>query len=497
MISLDPIFKNHIVFQCDKPVVMTGSTFPLNELTVELDGEHYNAQADHYGCFSVSLGCHSAGGPFRIRITAGREETVIEDVLFGDVWLAGGQSNMELRLEDCDALEITDEQFLSEIRFYDTSASSCHEWINCDENSRLKMSAVAYYFACEIRRNTGHPVGIIESCIGGTSIASWISKAALNNSNAGLSYMEEFRKQTEGITEETYRKQLADFKKKADAWNADTKKFRREHPEKSWTEILKAFGTAPWPEPVWNDSPFCPGYPFETMIRPVTVCSIKGFLYYQGEADTWNYKNYPELMELLICEWRSAWKDDALPFLFVQLPMFRFSDSPEDYDWANQRLSQDRVAKTVPNAHMAVLTDQGELDNIHPTSKRPVGERLAKLALRYVYGLPVEAEAPEADRIVYENGEIRIKFINTGGSLVCADAYVKAFEISVGRECFEPIDGRVNGDCVILYMKREQSSAINKIGIIKVRYAFAAFCEVNLFGVNGLPAKSFCIQIGI
>lgn len=496
MISLDSIFRNHAVLQCGKPVALTGTAPALSELKAVLDGECYIAHTGQDGRFYVPLGSHPAGGPFHVSISSGEEELVLEDVLFGDVWIAGGQSNMEMKLEDCDLSEITDEPFLSDIRYYNTAEGAPEGWVCCDEDSRLKMSAAAYHFACRVREKAGHPVGIIEGCIGGTSIASWIPEEILKKSDVGRPYIEDFNKQIEGVTERQYRDDLASFKLRADAWNEDTKSYRRKHPDKSWAEVLEVFGTAPWPEPIWYDSPFCPGYPYRTMIEPVTVCPAKGFIFYQGEADAWNYRNYPELMRMLIGEWRRAWKDETLPFLFVQLPMFRFSASPEDFNWANQRLAQKKAAETVPNTYMAVMTDQGELDNIHPVSKRPAGERLARLALRYVYGIPVEADAPKAGEIVLEDGLIRIEFENTGGALRCDGDEVKAFEVSFDGECFRPASGSVDGNYVLLHAadgRREKTES----GVFSVRYAFASFCETNLYGVNGLPAMPFSAVIQV
>ena len=131
-------------------------------------------------------------------------------------------------------------------------------------------------------------------------------------------------------------------------------------------------------------NPFRPTGLYDTMLMRVCPYTLRGFLYYQGESDDHKPDSYYELFTALIKLWRTNWGDDDLPFILTQLPMFRYAHDPDYKHWAKIRSAQMRAYRTVKNTGMAVILDCGELDNIHPTDKKPVGERLCLQAEKLV-----------------------------------------------------------------------------------------------------------------
>ena len=487
MLALSPVFRDHMILQRNKPVRITGTASPCAAILVRFDQAFFYTDSDRSGNWTVKVPPHDIGGdPHEIYVISEGEELRISDVLFGDVWVAGGQSNMELRLQNCDQKELQSvSKKNTSIRFYSASDGKNARWYICNASDRLKMSGVAFYFANEVFMLTKIPIGIIDCSYGGSSISNWISTGTLEKTEVGRTYIKKYESAAKDVTYEQYLHALSEFKSKADDWNEKTINYRLDHPESSWKQILDIYGMAPWPEPVGPGSPFCPGALYDTMLMPLCSLSIAGFLFYQGEADAYNHRYYADLMRQMVFDWRAIWKDEALPFLFVQLPMFRFSSDAEDYNWPNQRLAQERAAQIIPHAYMAVVTDQGEMDNIHPTSKKDVGERLAKLALRYIYGLNIEAEAPGPDRVYRDlPDKLRIDFRNTGGRLVSKGDEIKTLEISEDGGDFHAANAKIDRNSLIIDV---DPGSVHFV----IRYAWASFCTINIWGSNGLPLRTF------
>jgi sialate O-acetylesterase len=125
---------------------------------------------------------------------------------------------------------------------------------------------------------------------------------------------------------------------------------------------------------------------YNAMIAPLVNYSIKGFLWYQGEANTGRASEYYNMFSALIKDWRNKWQQGNLPFLYVQLPNFmEVNYAPSESQWASLREAQLKTL-SVPNTAMAVAIDLGEWNDIHPDRKKEVGDRLALLAENMVYG---------------------------------------------------------------------------------------------------------------
>ena len=430
----------------------------------------------------------------RLVIAAGTETFAAEDVSIGEVFLAGGQSNMELELRSADeGKEIIRTHNDPQLRFFNVpriavegpehrKANDAARWHAAAPGQGGENSAVASFFAAKLReKNPEIPVGIIGCYWGGTSVTCWIGEEALRTTAEGARYLDEYAALCAGKTMEAWQREDKRFWETMDLWNKTVAEYQQAHPDAPWKEVERVCGPAPWNPPPGPGSPFRPAGLAVTMVREVIPAALTGILYYQGEQDAGATEQYDTLMILLIRRWRALFRDAELPFLFVQLPMWVDWGAEDTRSWAGLRLAQAAVRDTVRNTGMVCLLDQGEYGVIHPTNKRPVGERLAELAGAMLYGsgqvspraagkytegniLTVALSAPVAVR---GGGEAELlEIAGETGEYVPAEAEIR------GRELRLRADG----------VKRP----------VRARYAWTDYSDrVNLFGENGLPLEPF------
>jgi sialate O-acetylesterase len=226
---------------------------------------------------------------------------------------------------------------------------------------------------------------------------------------------------------------------------------------------------------------------YNTMVAPATKARIKGFVWYQGEANSGNPRDYRQLLSALIADWRNQWQQGELPFLFVQLPNFmEVQYSPAESQWAELREAQLR-ALSVPGTAMVVTIDIGEWNDIHPLDKKDVGERLALAARHLAYGEDVLVfSGPIYQSARVDGNKIIVRFSHTGsGLLVKGGGELSGFAIAGVDKHFVWADARVEGDSVIV-------SSDEVAAPLYVRYAWADNPEdANLYNVEGLPASPF------
>ena len=193
-LQLARIFGNGVVLQRDARLPVWGAGAPGSSVSLSMAGQKVRATVDATGAWRGEFSPFAAGGPYKLIVSAGNDSIVIDDVLVGDVWLASGQSNMEWRLQDADggaqAAANAHDDKLREFKV-PTSWSWTAErelaggaWASADAQHAGRFSAVAYFFARELRQSVGVPIGIVNSTWGGSAIAPWISRAALGLDDA-------------------------------------------------------------------------------------------------------------------------------------------------------------------------------------------------------------------------------------------------------------------------------------------------------------------------
>lgn len=225
---------------------------------------------------------------------------------------------------------------------------------------------------------------------------------------------------------------------------------------------------------------------YNAMIAPLINYTIKGFLWYQGEANSGRADEYAKLQPAQIIDWRNKWGQGELPFFFVQLPGFMdLNFLPSESQWAALRESQMK-SLAVPNTGMAVAIDLGEWNDIHPDNKKDVGERLALIAMNKVYGENIVYSGPIFQSATIDGNKITISFTHTGSGLVTNDGgELNQFAIAGADKKFVWAKARIEGDRVIVW--NDDISAL-----MYVRYAWADNPDgANLFNKEGLPASPF------
>jgi len=225
---------------------------------------------------------------------------------------------------------------------------------------------------------------------------------------------------------------------------------------------------------------------YNTMVAPAINFAIKGFLWYQGEANTVRPADYSRIMTALITDWRSKWNLGTLPFIYVQLPNFmEVAYYPTDSQWAELR-EQQLLTLSVPNTAMVVTIDLGEWNDIHPLNKKDVGERLALASEKLAYGENVVFAGPTYQSSSVTGNKITISFTNTGSGLMVKDGGEPAqFAIAGEDKHFVWANASIKGDKVIVWND-------NILNPLFVRYAWADNPEgANLYNKEGLPASPF------
>ncbi len=479
-VRLPRVIDSHMVLQRDKPLAIWGQADPGERVTVTLAGATRSATANDSGEWSVTLPAMAAGGPHTMTV-AGNTTLTLTDILIGEVWVGSGQSNMQWSVAasaNRDA-EIAAADFprirlflvpnvLSGIPKRDVNAT----WTPCSPASIPGFSAVLYYFGRHLHRELDVPVGLIASAWGGSRIEPWTPPPGF----AGVERLADLS--------ETVRKTRLEY---LDGLAASV----RDRPEmKRWVEAAARAARNNELAPVPPEFEFPPhplaGWPsptsmFNAMIHPVVPFTLRGAIWYQGESNLADGMLYAHKMRALVEGWRKVWKDDTLSFYWAQLAPFNYGGDPHRLPriWEAQR-----VAMSMPRTGMAVITDIGNLRDIHPRNKQDVGRRLALWALAKDYGREIVHSGPIYRSMEIEEGAIRVHFDHVGSGLESRDGKaLDWFEIA-GDGDYVPARAVIDGATVVVSSESVPEPTA-------VRFAWSQLAEPNLRNREGLPACPF------
>ncbi|MEO7598018.1 MAG: sialate O-acetylesterase, partial [Opitutus sp.] len=417
--------------------------------------------------------------PNDLIVTGKDSNALISDVLVGEVWLASGQSNMEwpvaLLRDDEKETAMIDLPLVRQLKVEHEVAGApadlvaTSKWESASPETVGEFTAVGYFFARELQRKLGVPVGIINSSWGGTAIEAWMSEAALRTTSHGAAIDARWQQ----AVSEWPPERVARHHAENEAWQKAQEEAR----------ATRTKNPLPWPPPpATDDSPARPSGLFNAMIAPLQPVALRGFLWYQGESNVGRAAEYTELQMALIRSWRANWGDDSLPFYFVQLPNYA-NGNPGGRDWARLREAQAKVLE-VSGTAMAVTIDVGDPDDIHPTTKMEVGRRLALLAKAQLHGIPGDTAGPVFAAATREGSTLRITFSQAGSGLVAHHKPVQSLEIAGEDRVFHVGVGRIDRNMLIV-------SSPNVKEPVAVRYAWSNAPEANLYDGAGLPAMPF------
>lgn len=233
------------------------------------------------------------------------------------------------------------------------------------------------------------------------------------------------------------------------------------------------------------DNPFIPTVLYNAMIRPLVPYAVKGAIWYQGENNAPCAYRYRDLLPQMIASWRNDW-NSQFPFLIVQLANYmQRKDQPAESEWAELREAQLLTSETVAGSGLAVAVDVGLADDIHPTDKQTVGQRLSLVARRVAYGENIASSGPLYQSHKIEGGAIRLTFAHADGGLKARDGgKLTGFAIAGADHKFHWADARIEGNDIVV-------SSADVPMPLAVRYAWADNPDCNLYNGAGLPASPF------
>lgn len=401
--------------------------------------------------------------PQEILIYSERDSVKLKDVLIGEVWLCGGQSNMDMEMKPVlpwlkGVLDYEKEIAAAnypQVRLLDIKSSfaknpaeDCEsEWKICDTAHAKDFSAVAYYFGRELFNRLHVPIGLITSTVGGTACQAWTSREALE-------------------TDPVLKKILYSY---------DTSAVAQEPLDNSITfEKIEKLSR--------------PTLLYNAMIFPLRKISLQGFIWYQGESNKDNADYYARLNIAMIKNWRFLFGNDDQPFYFVQVAPYNYQKNDTTaYDYAIFRDAQKDVLK-LKNTGMVVTMDIGDADDIHPRDKKDVGVRLAQNALAQTYGVKnIIYRGPEFRNFKADGAIAKVSFdaATIGSGLATNDNNApKHFFIAGADKKFYYADAKIVNDEVWLTSEKVQKP-------VAVRYAYTNFPITNFGNREGLPCVPF------
>ena len=442
-IKLPSIISSNMVLQRNTSVKIWGWATPGEKITVRTSWflETLKITTPENGRWEIAIKTTLSKEPQTIQLKSNESNINLENIVFGEVWICSGQSNMRMPLKGYTgqptfggnlsvATSKNDNLRLFSISENGSptpldSVSKFKKWNTASPETVKDFSAVAYFYGKQLQEILDVPVGLIMTSWGGTRIQPWMSKEA-----------------------------VAPF--------LDVNKVKKDTTEK-YKRIPSAI--------------------FNAMIHPITSYTIKGAIWYQGETNRDEPKLYQKLLPEMVKDWRKQWNIGDFPFYYVQIAPNKYIDkSNSQY----QREAQLKASEVIPNSGMAVLSDIGSEQTIHPPRKKEVAERLLFIALNKTYGMKdIDCMGPVYKSMTEKEGALFLNFDNAETGIFSPETEVSNFEIAGEDKVFFPAKAE------IISHKQVKVSSLNVKVPVAVRYGWNNWFEGTLFDNNMLPASSF------
>lgn len=446
------IFSDNMVLQRGRKIPIWGES--NSDVIIVFKNKEYRAKSEN-GAFRVDLDISEKALGLTLKIKNSDCEIEYKNVAVGEVWLAGGQSNMEMMLRNTTngMLDKQFEDFGDNIRYFAPPRKKVNSeeletknnkssWISvCDDDGSI--TAAGYYFAKRLFKKLGVPIGIIDCNCGSTSVFHWIPKSTALENDITNPYV---------ISQ--------------DALISNTYDMDVQY------KVMGASYTAGY------------GYFYENQLKNIFPYSLNGVIWYQGEADGAGESSaniYKIAFKMLLEAWRRGFEHEDLTFITVLLANYGgdWIGSSTGKSWAYLREAQINLAETENNLYFVSAADRGIENNIHPSEKKLVGERLAACALNTVYGLDIKWKCPTVKDVKIEKEKITIYLNNTYGRLYPDCGSSKDFEIKTFSKYREKYTAEIVDDHLEINT--------NNFPPIEICHAFENNPYIRIFNHYGLP----------
>ncbi|MGV8135731.1 MAG: sialate O-acetylesterase [Mangrovibacterium sp.] len=441
-LRLPAIIQNHMVIQQQSSVTFWGWAKAGDSVRIKADwcDEAGLCMANSDGKWRLNVSTFNAGGPFNVKIQADTT-IIIEDVMIGEVWVCGGQSNMQMPFNGFVSMPVLNSNdyiahgrndnirlFTVERNFSVSPVEDCKgRWVVSNPFEVAKYSAVAYAFGKYLQEILGIPVGLIHSSWGGTPIESWIDEHTLNSEFGEIDFPD---LKTDKVSQET------------------------------------------------------PGVLFNGMIFPILNYAIRGVIWYQGESNRKHPKQYSFLFPSMIQDWRRKWNVGDFPFYFVQIAPYSYRHDSNTQS-AFLREAQLKTMLKIENTGMAVTIDIGDSLSNHPAEKVTVGKRLAYWALAKTYHMTgLSYSGPVFKAITIKENKAILTFDYAEYGLTSFGKELHDFVIAGNDRQFYPAKAEIKGTTLEIWSDKVSDP-------VAVRYCWKNFVVGTLYNNAGIPASSF------
>ncbi|MCM8536482.1 MAG: sialate O-acetylesterase [Lentisphaeraceae bacterium] len=481
-VSLPNIFNNDMVLQQELDNKIWGWAQPQEAISVEIAGQKHKTVADAEGNWSLKLKPQKWGGPYELKITASNE-IKFANVMFGEVWLCSGQSNMGWTVSnsyDADLESMTAN--FPNIRLIKVPLVGTQEpqkninskWEVCTPETVKSFSAVGYFYGRTLHQSTKIPVGLIMDAWGGSACEAWINRDLLKADSKYKEMITRWKK-TESTWNETEAK--AKYTKQLATWKVKSEQAKKEN--------------KPTPRKPRYRNPLTgqhrPANLYNGMIKPIIGYGLRGAIWYQGETNAGRAYQYRDLFPLMIKSWRDEWGIGNFPFYWVQLADFqKEATSPQQSSWAELREAQTMTMDKLPNTGEAVIIDLGEDKDIHPRNKQKVAQRLVRWPLAKIHKNKIPFASPRYKSMKTIGNKVQLTFVNTDKGLDTFDTKeLLGFTIAGENKKFSNAKAKFINSTTIEIWSDDVASPI------AVRYAWATNPICNIYTKGGLPLTPF------
>lgn len=467
-VSMPNIFTSNMVLQQEKKVAVWGKATPGEKITVRFASQEESCITKSDSTWTIWLKPMKSSFEGREMTVKGKNNEIkFENILVGEVWLCGGQSNMEypmnrklkryaapkrgkdLAQEECNNVSNKYIRLFLVEKKYGLPDCQTRGWQEAVPSSTAPFSAAAYYFGKTLQENLQVPVGIISSSWGGSRIENWMPEDVYKNSSF-------------------YAKE------------------RNSHPKIKRSIALY----------------------YNTMIKPLAPYTLRGFTWYQGESDAIAHDSlYVEKFSTLLQCWRKIFRNKNLPMYYVQIAPYYYSKRLKDTyrhdEWLKAEFAELQTqCMKLPHTGQIIVTDLVDnLKDIHPSYKWEVGNRLALWALSKDYKKKeIVYSGPQIRKARIKGNKIIVEFKSTGSGLTTGKRNTKDnsfiptsekanwFEIAEKDGIFHSAEAEISDNKILIEIPQGMKPDI-------IRFGWNEKAMPNLFNQEGLPAAPFIIKL--